>query len=81
MTTLLFIIATAFAQEQEQQVTFIDFDDVELTGEQIKPGFVFIQEPKRPEADLLILDIRQFVLDKEAADFAQQKENVTAQNK
>lgn len=79
MTTLLLIITTAFAQEQ--QVTFIDFDEVELTGDLVKPSFVFIQEPTRPEADLLILDIRQFVLDKEAADFAQQKENVTPQNK
>lgn len=68
MTTLLLIIATAFAQEQEQQVTFIDFDEVELTGELVKPSFAFIQEPARPEADLLILDIRQFVLDKEAAE-------------
>jgi len=68
MTTLLLIIATAFAQEQEQQVTFIDFDEVELTGELVKPSFAFIQEVERPEADLLILDIRQFVLDKEAVE-------------
>jgi len=68
MTTLLLIIATAFAQEQEQQVTFIDFDEVELAGELVKPSFAFIQEVERPEADLLILDIRQFVLDKEAAE-------------
>jgi len=68
MTALLLIIATAFAQEQEQQVTFIDFDEVELTGELVKPSFAFIQEVERPEADLLILDIRQFVLDKEAVE-------------
>jgi len=68
MTALLLIIATAFAQEQEQQVTFIDFDEVELTGELVKPSFAFIQEVERPEADLLILDIRQLVLDKEAVE-------------
>jgi hypothetical protein len=68
MKTLLFIITTAFEQEQEHQATFIDFDEVELTGELVKPSLVFIQEPARPEADLLILDIRQFVLDKEAAE-------------
>ena len=77
MITLLFIITTAFAQEQEPQVTHIDFDEVELTGELVKPSFVFIQEPTRPEADLLILDIRQFVLDKEAVEH----KSVTAQNK
>ena len=67
MTTFLFIIvAAAFAQEQP--VSFIDFDEVELTGELAKPSFAFIHEPPRPEADLLILDIRQFVLDKEAAE-------------
>ncbi len=68
MTTLLLIIATAFAQEQEQQVTFIDFDEVELAGELVKPSFAFIQEVERPKADLLILDIRQLVLDKEAVE-------------
>ena len=75
MSTLLLIIATAFAQEQE--TTFIDFEEVELTAEMNKPRFILIVETPRPEPDLLILDLRQFILDKEVAD----NNNVTPQNK
>ena len=75
MTTLLLIIATAFAPEQE--TTFIDFEEVELTDELTNPRFILIVETPRPEPDLLILDLRQFILDKEAAD----NNSVTPQNK
>lgn len=64
MTTIILLI-TSLASAQEQQETFIDFEEVELTGEIVKPRVNFVIEVPRPEADLLILDIRQFVLDKE----------------
>ena len=67
MTTIILLI-TSLASAQEQQETFIDFDGIEITGEMIKPQVNFVFEVPRPEADLLILDIRQEVLDKQIRD-------------
>ena len=67
MTTIILLITT-LAAAQEQQETFIDFDGIEITGEMVKPQVNFVLEVPRPEADLLILDIRQEVLDKQIRD-------------
>ena len=67
MTTIILLI-TSLAAAQEQQETFIDFDGIEITGEMIKPNGTIIFEVPRPKADMLILDIRQEVLDKQIRD-------------
>lgn len=77
MTLLLTLIAFAQAEPQNtetqtQEVTYIDFSDVELTGELLKPSVVFIPAERQPaKPDLLIPDVRQLFLDKEAAKRAQ----------
>ncbi len=75
MTLLLTLIAFAQAEPQNtetetqnQEVTFIDFSDVELTAELVKPSVVFVAPIRQPaKPDLLIPDVRQLFLDKEAA--------------
>lgn len=73
MTLLLTLIAFAQAEPQStetqtQEVTYIDFSDVELTGEIHKPSVIFIPAERQPaKPDLLIPDMRQLFLDKEAA--------------
>lgn len=75
MTLLLTLITFAQAEPQNtetQEVTYIDFSDVELTGELLKPSVVFIPAERQPaKPDLLIPDVRQLFLDKEAAKRAQ----------
>ena len=77
MTLLLTLIAFAQAEPQNketqtQEVTYIDFSDVELTGELLKPSVVLIPAERQPaKPDLLIPDVRQLFLDKEAAKRAQ----------
>ena len=78
MTLLLTLIAFAQAEPQNtetetqnQEVTFIDFSDVELTAELVKPSVVFVAPIRQPaKPDLLIPDVRQLFLDKEAAERA-----------
>jgi len=71
MTTLIFttLISLATAEPtQEAPVTFIDFDEVSLTGELVKPSLTLIKADRPPaQPDLLIPDLRQFVLDVERA--------------
>ena len=71
MTTLIFttLISLATAEPtQEAPTVFIDFDEVSLTGEMVKPSVTLVVAD-RPVAqpDLLIPDLRQFVLDVERA--------------
>lgn len=71
MTTLIFttLISLATAEPtQEEPTVFIDFDEVSLTGEMVKPSVTLVVAD-RPVAqpDLLIPDLRQFVLDVERA--------------
>jgi hypothetical protein len=71
MTTLIFttLISLATAEPtQEAPVTFIDFDEVSLTGELVKPSLTLVKADRLPaEPDLLIPDLRQFFLDVERA--------------
>ena len=73
MTLLLTLIAFAQAEPQNtetqtQEVTYIDFSDVEITGELLKPSAILISAERQPaKPDLLIPDVRQLFLDKEAA--------------
>ena len=71
MTLLLTLIAFAQAEPQNtetQEVTYIDFSDVEITAELVKPSVIFIPAERQPaKPDLLIPDVRQLFLDKEAA--------------
>lgn len=75
MTLLLTLITFAQAEPQNtetQEVTYIDFSDVELTGELLKPSAILIPAERQPaKPDLLIPDVRQLFLDKEAAKRAQ----------
>ncbi len=72
MTLLLTLIAFAQAEPQNtetqtQEVTHIDFSDVELTAELVKPSVIFVAPIRQPaKPDLLIPDVRQLFLDKEA---------------
>ena len=76
MTLLLTLITFAQAEPQNtetetqnQEVTFIDFSDVELTAELVKPSVIFVAPIRQPaKPDLLIPDVRQLFLDKEAAE-------------
>ena len=75
MTLLLTLIAFAQAEPQNtktetqtQEVTFIDFEEVELTGEMLKPNLVLVagrQPAKITSSDLLIIDVRQLFIDKQ----------------
>tara|TARA_B100001093_G_C26761089_1_gene985738 strand:+ start:1082 stop:1324 length:243 start_codon:yes stop_codon:yes gene_type:complete len=73
MTLLLALISFAQAEPQNieaktQEVTYIDFSDVELTAELTKPSVIFVAPIRQPaKPDLLIPDVRQLFLDKEAA--------------
>lgn len=58
-------------ETQTQEVTFIDFEELELTAERVKPSAILVTADRQPaKPDLLILDLRQFILDKEAAERA-----------
>ncbi len=74
MTLILTLISFAIAEEPttqqdtEQQITFIDFEEVELTGEMVKPNLVLVagrQPAKITSSDLLIVDVRQLFIDKQ----------------
>ena len=74
MTLILTLISFAIAEEPttqqdtEQQITFIDFEEVELTGEMVKPNLVLVgsrQPAKITSEDLLIIDVRQLFIDKQ----------------
>jgi len=75
MTTLIFtaLISLATAEPtQEAPVTFIDFDEISLTGELVKPSLTLVVADRQPaQPDLLIPDLRQFVLDMERAKVAE----------
>jgi hypothetical protein len=62
MTLILSIIALAAAEPQT--VTHIDFESVELTAEMARPSLTLVTGDRQPaKPDILILDLRQFVLD------------------
>lgn len=83
MTTLIFtaLISLATAEPvqeataepvQEAPVVFIDFDEISLTGELVKPSLTLVVADRQPaQPDLLIPDLRQFVLDMERAKVAE----------
>ena len=66
------LLATAFADEPttentSEKIVFIDFEEVELEGELVKPSITFIQPSRQPaEPDLLIIDVRQLFIDRQS---------------
>ena len=64
MTLILSIIAIAVAEPQTEP--HIDFEEVELTAELVRPALTLVTGERQPaKPDILILDLRQFVLDVE----------------
>jgi len=63
------LITSAFAEEPTvKTVTYVDFEDINLNAELIKPALTLITGDRAPaKPDILILDIRQEVLDMESA--------------
>ena len=56
---------------EQAKVTFIDFDEVDLTAEMVKPSAILVPAERQPaKPDLLIPDVRQLFLDKQAAERA-----------
>ena len=53
------------------EATFIDFEELELTAEMVKPSAILVPADRQPaKPDLLIPDVRQLFLDKQAAERA-----------
>mgnify|MGYP001569302186 CR=1 FL=1 len=64
MSLILTIIAIAVAEPQTE--THIDFEEVELTAGIARPALTLVTGDRQPaKPDILILDLRQFVLDVE----------------
>ena len=63
------LISAAFAEEPTSKpTTFIDFEEVNLNAELIKPALTLITGDRAPaKPDILIIDLRQKVLDMENA--------------
>lgn len=60
---LMSIITLVYA---ETEPTIIDFDEIEITTDILKPSVVFISSERQlAKSDLLIPDLRQLVLEKE----------------
>jgi len=76
MTTLITLIlaATSLSHAEDPntepaQATFIDFEEVDLTAEMVKPAAILVPAERQPaKPDLLIPDVRQLFLDKQAAE-------------
>ena len=74
MTTLItfILISLSHAEDpntEQAKVTFIDFEEVDLTAEMVRPSAILVPADRQPATpDLLILDIRQLFLDKQAAE-------------
>ena len=74
MLFLLSIISFSFANpssnqtsNQNETITYIDFEEIDVNAELIKPSIIFIfPERQAAKPDLLIPDLRQLVLEKEA---------------
>ena len=73
MTTLItfILISLSHAEDpntEQAKVTFIDFEEVDLTAEMVKPSAILVPAERQPaKPDLLIPDVRQLFLDKQAA--------------
>jgi len=63
------LISAAFAEEPTSKpITFIDFEEVELNVTMTKPALTLITGDRAPaKPDILIIDLRQEVLDMEIA--------------
>ena len=80
MTLITFILALSALisfshaddpSTEQEQTTFIDFEEVSLTAEMVKPSAILVSaERQTPKPDLLIPDVRQLFLDKQAAEHA-----------
>ena len=74
MTTLItfILISLSHAEDlntEQTTVTFIDFEELELTAEMVKPSAILVPAERQPaKPDLLIPDMRQLFLDKQAAE-------------
>ena len=56
---------------QIAEATFIDFEELDITAEMVKPSAILVPAERQPaKPDLLIPDLRQFILDKEATERA-----------
>ena len=69
------LITNAHAEDtnetETQETTFIDFEELELTAEMVKPSAILVPAERQPaKPDLLIPDVRQLFLDKQAAERA-----------
>ncbi len=74
MTTLITFILISLSHAEDpntaqEQITFIDFEELELTAEMVKPSAILVPSERQPaKPDLLIPDVRQLFLDKQAAE-------------
>ena len=66
------LISQARAEDpnaEQTKTTFIDFEEVDLTAEMVKPSAILVPAVRQPaKPDLLIPDVRQLFLDKQAAE-------------
>jgi len=74
MTTFItfILISLSHAEDlntEQTKVTFIDFEEVDLTAEMVKPSAILVPAERQPaKPDLLIPDVRQLFLDKQTAE-------------